>query len=98
MKIKKIWLISFSPTRTSKSVIDAIGAGSRDIPCETIDLTYPGTDSKRQFAEDELAIIGVPVYAGRVAPLAVKRLAAIQGNNTRQLLLSPMAIESLKTP
>ena len=87
MEIKKIWLISFSPTRTSKSVIDAIGAGIRDIPCETIDLTYPDTDSKRQFAEDELAIIGVPVYAGRVAPLAVKRLAAIQGNNTPAVIV-----------
>ncbi len=82
MKIRKIWLVSFSPTRTSKSVIEAIGSGIRDIPCETIDLTYPGTDSKRQFAADELAIIGVPVYAGRVAPLAVERLAAIHGSNT----------------
>jgi ferredoxin len=81
MKIRKIWLVSFSPTRTSKSVIDAIASGIPGIPCETIDLTYPGTDSKIQVAADELVIIGVPVYAGRVAPLAVKRLAAIQGSS-----------------
>ncbi len=83
MKIKKIWLVSFSPTRTSKSVIDAIASGIRDIPCETIDLTYPDETRERVYlAADELVIIGVPVYAGRVAPLAVKRLAQINGNST----------------
>lgn len=82
MKIKKVRLISFSPTRTSKKVIDAIASGIRDIPTETIDLTYPNASSPMQIAADELAVIGVPVYAGRVAPLAVKRLAAIKGNNT----------------
>ena len=87
MKIRKIWLVSFSPTRTSKSVIDAIASGIRDIPCETLDLTYPGTDSKRQFAADELVIIGVPVYAGRVAPLAVKRLAPLQGNSSPAVIV-----------
>ena len=87
MKIRKIWLVSFSPTRTSKSVIDAIASGSSDIPRETIDLTYPGTDLKREFAADELVVIGVPVYAGRVAPLAVQRLAAIQGNDTPAIVV-----------
>lgn len=87
MKIRKIWLVSFSPTRTSKSVIDAIGSGMRDIPCETLDLTYPDTASNKQFKADELVIIGVPVYAGRVAPLAVKRLAAIQGNSTPAVIV-----------
>lgn len=39
------------------------------------------------MAADELAIIGVPVYAGRVAPLAVKRLEAIKGNNSPALIV-----------
>ncbi len=88
MKIKKIWLVSFSPTRTSKRVIDAIASGIRDIPCETLDLTYPDESSKMvHFAADELVIFGVPVYAGRVAPLAVKRLAAIEGNCTPAVIV-----------
>lgn len=82
MKINKIRLISFSPTRTSKKVIDAIASGFAGIPAETIDLTYPDAGSTTQIATDELAVIGVPVYAGRVAPLAVKRLAAIKGSNS----------------
>lgn len=87
MKIRKIWLISFSPTRTSKSVIEAIASGIRDIPCESIDLTYPDTALEKRLAADELAIIGVPVYAGRVAPLAVERLAAIQGSSTPAVIV-----------
>jgi ferredoxin len=86
MKIKKLWLISFSPTRTSKTVIDAIASGCK-IPFETLDLTYPNTVSKLHIASDELAIIGVPVYAGRVAPLAVKRLSALQGNNSPAVIV-----------
>jgi len=31
---------------------------------------------------DELTIIGTPVYAGRVPPEAVRRLRRIKGNNT----------------
>lgn len=88
MKIKKIQLISFSPTRTSKKIIDAIALGFRDIPAETVDLTYPDALSTLQLAANELAIIGVPVYAGRVAPLAAKRLAAIKGNNTPAIIIA----------
>jgi ferredoxin len=87
MNIKKIRLISFSPTRTSKSVIDAIASGIQHIPCETIDLTYPDAVSEIPLAADELVILGVPVYAGRVAPLAVQRLASIEGNNTPAVIV-----------
>ncbi len=87
MKIKKIRLISFSPTRTSKRVIDAIASGIGDIPVDSVDLTYPDAVSTMQIAADELAVIGVPVYAGRVAPLAAKRLAAIKGNNTPAVIV-----------
>jgi len=87
MKIKKIWLISFSPTRTSKSVIDALASGMSDIPRESLDLTYPDHVSDVEFAEDELVIIGAPVYAGRVAPLAAERMAAIRGKNTPAIIV-----------
>ncbi len=87
MKIRKIWLISFSPTRTSKTAIAAIAAGLGDIPSEAIDLTYPDQVLDKQFAKDELVVIGVPVYAGRVAPLAVERLAVLHGSNTPAVIV-----------
>ncbi len=88
MKINKILLIFFSPTRTSKKVIEAIASGIADVPVETIDLTYPDAVSSLRIAADELAVVGVPVYAGRVAPLAVKRLAAIKGSNTPAVIVT----------
>jgi ferredoxin len=87
MKIKKIWLISFSPTGTSRSVVNAIVSGIRGIPFENIDLTSPGMAPAMQFGSDELVIIGVPVYAGRVAPLAVKRLGMLRGDNTPAVIV-----------
>lgn len=87
MQIKKIRLISFSPTRTSKKIIDAIASGMGDIPCETNDLTYPDAVTELHVGADELAIIGVPVYAGRVAPLAVQRLAALQGSKSPAVIV-----------
>jgi ferredoxin len=68
-------------------VIDAIASGIQHIPCETIDLTYPDAVSEIPLAADELVILGVPVYAGRVAPLAVQRLTAIEGNNTPAVIV-----------
>ena len=87
MQIKRIWLVSFSPTGTSKRIIDAIASGMGDIPCEAVDLTYPDAVSDTSFNDDELVIIGVPVYSGRVAPLAVKRLAAVHGQNTPAVIV-----------
>ncbi len=87
MQIKKLRLVCFSPTRTSKTVIEAIASGFGEIPCETSDLTYPEAAAKIQFAANELAIIGVPVYAGRVPRLAVERLAALQGSGTPAVIV-----------
>ena len=87
MKIKKIWCVTFSPTGTSRKAINALVSGMQGIAFENIDLTVPGTTEIRQFAADELVIIGVPVYAGRVAPLAVKRLGILQGSNTPAVII-----------
>lgn len=87
MQIKKIRLISFSPTRTSKKIIDAIASGMGGIPCENNDLTYPDAVAELHVAADELAIIGVPVYAGRVAALAVQRLAELQGSKSPAVIV-----------
>jgi ferredoxin len=82
MKIKKIWVVSFSPTGTSKRVVNAIVSGMPGIPTENIDLTSPATLETRKFDSDDLVVIGVPVYAGRVAALAVQRLGGFAGNST----------------
>jgi len=87
MKISKIWGIFFSPTKTSEKIVDAIAAGISGIERDSLDLTHPGRIETRTFTPEELVVIGVPVYAGRVAPLAVQRLKAIQGNMTPAVLV-----------
>lgn len=81
MQIKKVWAVFFSPTGTSKTIVEAIAAKVAADEHETIDLTYSETAGKC-FEEEDLVVLGVPVYAGRVAPLARKRLQSLQGRNT----------------
>ena len=88
MKINKIWLVPFSPTGNTKKVIAAIAAGIPGIATEEIDLTYPAGVRARRFGPEDLVIIGVPVYAGRVAPLAVTRLSALQGDRTPAVIVA----------
>jgi ferredoxin len=82
MKITRIHLISFSPTGNSKKVIKAIASAFAEIPVENIDITLPGQNPALQFQPDELVIVAAPVYAGRIAALAVERIKDIRGNST----------------
>jgi ferredoxin len=74
LKVQNVRVISFSPTGGSKKVADAIAKGIQ-APIEHIDLTPPSARTQR-FKEfkDELAIISVPVYAGRVPTEAAYRI------------------------
>lgn len=87
MDISKIWEVSFSPTKTSKKVVGTIASGIPGVERDSLDLTYPGKMKTKTFTPEELVVIGVPVYAGRVAPLAVQRLKAIKGNKTPAVLV-----------
>ena len=87
MNISKIWDVSFSPTKTSKKIVHAIASGISGVERDSLDLTYPDKIETRTFTPEELVVIGVPVYAGRVAPLAVQRLKAIKGSTTPAVLV-----------
>ena len=88
--IDKLTVICFSPTRTSRKIAEAVAAGmtgmsggtadyadaSRQI--RTIDLTLDRSDEPIILTSGETVVLGAPVYAGRVAPEAVRRLKRIQ--------------------
>lgn len=83
MDIKTIKLVFFSPTETTAKIVNGIAQGIGPDMINRIDLTPP--DVKRREVEpmrDELAIIGTPVYAGRVPAEAVRRLQMIKADNT----------------
>ena len=80
--MKNIHLFYFSPTHTTKRAVQGIGQG---VGVEVIehDLTF-ACDSDEEFnlGENDIAIVGVPVYAGRVPEIAANILKRVHGNNT----------------
>ncbi len=80
-------LIFFSPTKTTLKIVDAVGQGMGMTKASRMDLTFPCTHESPHAAGD-MAIIGVPVYAGRVPALAVERLRhSVQGKGRPAVLV-----------
>ncbi len=88
VNIKSARLIYFSPTRTTWKVIEGIAQGVRIGTIERVDLTPPDAKT-RELAEmrDELAIIGSPVYAGRLPNDMISRLRRLKGNGAPAVIV-----------
>jgi ferredoxin len=77
----KTTLVCFSPTGTTRRILEEIGRGINTTALEELDLTLPVEDAPERVAgRDELVVIGVPVYFGRVAPLAAQRLRRLKAD------------------
>lgn len=80
-------LVFFSPTHTSakiaRAVGDGIGMGRR---MET-DLTLDESADPIEIT-NALTVIAAPVYGGRAAPVALKRLKRLKGNNAPAILIA----------
>lgn len=79
--------VVFSPTGGTQRVSDAIaGEWGKDI--DSVDLTDAGADySKVGFQEDDIVLIAVPSYGGRVPELAAERLGRMHGSHARCILV-----------
>lgn len=82
MNTDTVHVITYSPTRTSWQVAKAISETSGGKVVADTDLTYPGDDISLTCGANDLAVFAVPVYGGRIAPVAVQRLAGIKGQST----------------
>lgn len=71
--------IYFSPSGTTKQVVEQI-AGNFDEKSEAYDLL--NFNSEKEFSVDDIAIVGMPIFAGRLPKTARNRLAKIKGNST----------------
>lgn len=81
MNVDTAKLIYFSPTNTTQKILDGIAQGVQAATVEHMNLTLPEAKT-RLWPEMKrgLAIIGMPVYAGRLPQEAVSRLQRIKGN------------------
>ena len=76
-------LVYFSPTGTTKKVVRGIARGINSGSIEELDITRPSARIPQlRTSENELLIIGVPVYMGRVPALAAEWLQGLQAHNT----------------
>lgn len=86
MNIAAIHLITFSPTHTSKQVGEAIVRGTGISDTAETDLTLR-TAGALEILADTLAVITVPVYGGKVAPLALERMKHLRASGTPAVLV-----------
>ena len=83
MKIESLKLVYFSPTGTTKKIIERIAQGLDHGAVEVVDITKPeGRKQQLQTSENELLITGVPVYFGRIQTNALEWLHTIEAQNT----------------
>ena len=84
MDFRKITALYYSPTHTSARVCYGV-AGGFNSPGSTIadrEITHASLGGGCEFGSEDLVVVAVPVYRGRVAPVAVERLAQYKGRNT----------------
>ncbi len=84
MKVNKIY---FSPTKTTEQVVNAI---AQSIEANTYnDINYTTTNQKDQITipENDLAIIGCPVYSGRIPEVFLNRMQSINAKGTKAIIL-----------
>lgn len=83
MKYKKVTLMYFSPTGTTKKTLENIAKGLETEKIEHLDLTdFDKRWERRTFENDELVIFGMPVYLGRMAPPAKEIFNRTVANDT----------------
>lgn len=83
----KLYNITFSPTGGTRKAAALLIGGLEGEVCQ-VDLTDSRLDpGSVQLAEEDVAVISVPSYGGRVPAVAVERLTALKGGGARAVLV-----------
>lgn len=88
MEVKRVKLIYFSPTGTTQKVLESIAKGITAEDVEHVNLTLPkGAQQEIPTFSHELAIIGAPVYGGRLPVDAINRFKQLKASKTLAILI-----------
>ncbi|MFH2011623.1 MAG: EFR1 family ferrodoxin [Pseudomonadota bacterium] len=83
MNLELLKLVYFSPTGTTKKIVEAIAQGIDIKAMKLFDITKLGSSKQQlQTSENELLIIGMPVYFGRAQANAIEWLTTVKAHNT----------------
>ena len=85
MHTDKSLLIYFSPTGTTEKIVKSIAAGLGSRNVREISLTFVN-DKSLKIDGNEIAVIGVPVYAGRVPETFIERFKSVDGKGNPAVL------------
>jgi len=81
VNFETVKLAYFSPTGTTRQILKAISEGLGAANVENIDLTLPGPEAETPTkTRDELMLLGVPVYEGRIPKTAIPRLSQLKAD------------------
>ena len=81
-------MVYFSPTGTTHKVLKGFLEGFQATTVRSFDLTLP-TPQPRDFIlkRENFAVIGAPVYGGRIPPVAAQRLRRFMGESTPAVII-----------
>lgn len=89
MNFNAVRMVYFSPTRTTQKILEGIAQGTEVGTIKHLDLTPPEAKTpdlgERQ---DELFLLGVPVYSGRVPLEAVARLQRLKADRLPAVIIA----------
>jgi ferredoxin len=89
VNLQHVHSVFFSPTETTRMVVQAVARGIAQSPVKELDITLNVSPPGRQYSgNDDLLIIGAPVYAGRIPGLATRRLKNLRGNKTPAIAIT----------
>lgn len=84
MDVKQVRLIYFSPTGTTRKVLESIAQGFAAAEVGQVDLTLPAgaMQAVPPISATELVILGAPVYGGRLPAEAIDRFRRLTADRT----------------
>ena len=83
----KLTSVYFSATYTTRKVVEYI-SGKLSNEMATYDITNDTSDDEVLLSENDLLVVGIPVYAGRVPSMAVNRIRRFKGKRTPAVALA----------
>ena len=79
-----VFSIFFSPTNSTEKIVKIVSKEFGD--CQNIDLCNRNGNFDCSFSSEDICIVGVPSYGGRVPAVALERMDSFCGNGAKAVL------------
>ena len=83
----KLTSVYFSATYTTRQIVDYVSRRLSDQMIE-YDITNDPTTDELLLTTDEVLVVGIPVYAGRIPIMAVDRIRRFKGKGARAVAIA----------